>query len=292
MLDNLLFCLNATIPVFLLMILGMAFMKLHIFDEVFVRKLNAFVFKVALPVLVFYDLCQEDFYTVWDMKYVVFCFLATLFSIGLAIIVSFLLRDKSQQGEFIQVAYRSSAAIMGIALVQNLYGSAGMTPLMIIGSVPLYNIFAVIVLALFKPEREPLNRKQLISTAKSVIMNPILIGVLAGLLWALLQFPLPSIADRTLESIARVATPLGLMALGATFDIKKALAGIKTAGLGGCSCHVRFSNYSQLLHYGKKYGTRWHADQQHGHVDHLFQRFYPDWLVIPAAKYGTAINKQ
>lgn len=232
MLDNLLFCLNATIPVFLLMILGMAFMKLHIFDEVFVRKLNAFVFKVALPVLVFYDLCQEDFYTVWDMKYVVFCFLATLFSIGLAIIVSFLLRDKSQQGEFIQVAYRSSAAIMGIALVQNLYGSAGMTPLMIIGSVPLYNIFAVIVLVLFKPEREPLNRKQLISTAKSVIMNPILIGVLAGLLWALLQFPLPSIADRTLESIARVATPLGLMALGATFDIKKALAGIKTAGLG------------------------------------------------------------
>ncbi len=285
MLNNLIFCLNATIPIFLLMILGLVFMKLHIFDEVFVKKMNAFVFKIALPVLVFYDLCKEDFYAVWDTKYVLYCFFATLLSIGLVTVLSFCLRDKSVQGEFIQVAYRSSAAIMGVALIQNLYGDAGMTPLMIIGSVPLYNIFAVIVLAVFRPEQQdhleqpkrPLssaqfaqqrsearpeqpgspapsgsfvpqnsgtsperkpaadaapNRKQLADTAKSVVTNPILLGVLAGLGWALLQLPLPPIADKTLESVARVATPLGLMAMGATFDIKKALSGIRTAGLG------------------------------------------------------------
>ncbi len=257
MLNNLIFCLNATIPIFLLMILGLVFMKLHIFDEVFVKKMNAFVFKIALPVLVFYDLCREDFYAVWDTKYVLYCFFATALSMALVTAISFLLRDKSVQGEFIQVSYRSSAAIMGIALVQNLYGDAGMTPLMIIGSVPLYNIFAVIVLAVFRPEqpgshapsgsfapqdsgtspeRKPAadaapNRKQLADTAKSVVTNPILLGVLAGLGWALLQLPLPLIADKTLESVARVATPLGLMAVGATFDIKKALSGIKTAGL-------------------------------------------------------------
>lgn len=65
-----------------------------------------------------------------------------------------------------------------------------------------------------------------------MVTNPILLGVLAGLGWALLQLPLPPIADKTLESVARVATPLGLMAMGATFDIKKALSGIRTAGLG------------------------------------------------------------
>ena len=248
MLNNLIFCLNATIPIFLLMILGLIFMKLHIFDEVFVKKMNAFVFKIALPVLVFYDLCREDFYSVWDTKYVLYCFFATLLSIALVTALSFLLRDKSVQGEFIQGAYRSSAAIMGIALVQNLYGNAGMTPLMIIGSVPLYNIFAVIVLSVFQPKEtseEALtdrpadlqaaggasSRRQLAATAKGIVTNPILIGVFAGLIWALLQLPLPPIADKTLENVARVATPLGLMAVGATFDIKKALAGIKTAGL-------------------------------------------------------------
>ncbi len=240
MLNNLLFCLNATIPVFLLMILGLLFMKLHIFDDIFVKKLNAFVFKVALPVLVFYDLCKEDFYAVWDTRYVLFCFFATLLSIGLTVAISFTLRDKSVQGEFIQVAYRSSAAIMGVALVQNLYGDSGMTPLMIVGSVPLYNIFAVIVLSVFQPQTGPQScqrshnsaRGQLAATAKGIVTNPILIGVLAGLVWSLLQIPLPPVADKTLESVAWVATPLGLMAMGAAFDIKKALSGIRTAGLG------------------------------------------------------------
>ncbi|MFQ7738237.1 MAG: AEC family transporter [Emergencia timonensis] len=231
MLENLIFCLNATIPVFLLMILGMIFMKFKLFDENFVKKMNAFVFKIALPVLVFKDLYQEDFYQVWDTKYVLYCFLTTAGSIVIVTAVSYILKDKSVQGEFIQVAYRSSAAILGITLVENIYGNAGMTPLMIIGSVPLYNILAVIVLAFFKPEREPLDKKLFLKTGKGIITNPIILGILAGLIWSLIQIPVPSIIDKTVENVARIATPLGLMAMGASFDIKKALSSIKTAGL-------------------------------------------------------------
>ena len=72
MLENLIFCLNATIPVFLLMILGMIFMKFKLFDENFVKKMNAFVFKIALPVLVFKDLYQEDFYGIRNTCFTVF----------------------------------------------------------------------------------------------------------------------------------------------------------------------------------------------------------------------------
>lgn len=232
MLENLIFCLNATIPVFLLMILGMVFMKFNIFDEAFVKKMNAFVFKIALPVLVFKDLYQEDFYKVWDTKYVAFCFFATAASIAIVYGISFLLKDKSVQGEFIQVAYRSSAAILGITLVQNIYGNSGMTPLMIIGSVPLYNVMAVIVLALFKPQREPLDKKMLLSTGKGIVTNPIILGILLGLVWSLIQIPVPPIVDKTVESVARLATPLGLMAMGASFEVRKALSSMKTAGLG------------------------------------------------------------
>ena len=231
MLENLIFCLNATIPVFLLMLLGMIFMKLRIFDENFVKKMNAFVFKAALPVLVFQDLYREDFYQVWDAKYVLYCFLTTAVSIGLVTAISFLLKNKSIQGEFIQVSYRSSAAILGITLVENIYGSAGMTPLMIIGSVPLYNIMAVVVLAFFKPEREPLDKQLFAKTGKGIVTNPIILGIAAGLIWSLIQIPVPSIVDKTVESVSRLATPLGLMAMGASFDVKKALSGIKTAGL-------------------------------------------------------------
>ena len=49
-------------------------------------------------------------------------------------------------GEFVQAGYRSSAAILGVAFIQNIYGDSGMAPVMIIGCVPLFNIFAVLVL--------------------------------------------------------------------------------------------------------------------------------------------------
>ncbi|MDE6420025.1 MAG: AEC family transporter, partial [Lachnospiraceae bacterium] len=71
--DNLIFCLNATIPVFLLMLLGLFFRSIGMFKENFVGVMNAFVFKVALPVLLFQELSTQDFSAVWDGRFVLFC---------------------------------------------------------------------------------------------------------------------------------------------------------------------------------------------------------------------------
>ena len=156
--ENLIFSLNATVPIFLLMVLGFALRRLGVIDDIFASKMNKFVFLVPLPVLLFEDLSTVDFSQVWNMKFVLFCFSVTLISIALAAAVSFLWRDRSIRGEFIQAAYRSSAALLGIAFIQNIYGDAGMAPLMIIGSVPLYNVMAVVVLSFFRPERKKLDK--------------------------------------------------------------------------------------------------------------------------------------
>ena len=147
--ENLIFCLNATIPIFLTLMLGLFFRKIGLFDDTFVSRLNKFVFNAALPALLFLDIAKSDFYSVWNTKFVLFCFFVTLISIGISTGLSYLLKPRNIQGEFIQASYRSSAAILGIAIIQNLYGNAGMAPLMIIGSVPLYNVMAVITLSLF-----------------------------------------------------------------------------------------------------------------------------------------------
>ena len=180
--ENLLFSLNATLPIFFTMLLGWFFKRVGLMDDGFVNKMNRFVFQAALPVLVFQDLATVDFFEVWDTRFVVFCFLSTGISILAVTALSFLLKDKTIQGEFIQSSYRSSAAILGIAFIQNIYGNAGMAPLMIVATVPLYNIMAVIVLSVMKPEREPLNRKLMAKTAKGIITNPIILGILAGIL--------------------------------------------------------------------------------------------------------------
>lgn len=108
--ENLIFSLNATAPIFLLMALGFLFRKLGWIDEVFASKMNQFVFLVPLPILVFEDLATVDFQEVWNLKFVLFCFFVTFASIALAAGISFLWKDRGIRGEFIQASYRSSAA--------------------------------------------------------------------------------------------------------------------------------------------------------------------------------------
>lgn len=227
--ENLIFSLNATVPVFAMIILGMFFKKIGIIDDVFASRMNKFVFLIPLPVLLFKDLATLDFNTIWDTKFVLFCFFITILCILIVTLLSFLLKNKQNQGEFIQASYRSSAALLGIALIQNVYGKATMAPLMIIGSVPLYNIMAVVVLSFFSPERKGLSKEVWLKTIKGILTNPILIGIVVGILWSLLHLPMPTMLDKTVTSIGNVATPLGLMAMGATFNYKEALGDLKPA---------------------------------------------------------------
>lgn len=221
--DNLIFSLNATIPVFLMMVLGYVVHKIGWLDDDFASKLNKFVFVVPLPVLLFSDLATVDFSKMWDTRFVLFCFAATVLSIMIAAGVSCLWKDPSIKGEFIQVSYRSSSALLGIAFIQNIYGTAGAAPLMIIGSVPLYNIMAVLVLSLFQPGQQGLDRKMVERTLKGIVTNPIIIGIAAGFLWSAFRIPMPQILGKMISSVGGVATPLGLMAMGAAFNFGKAV---------------------------------------------------------------------
>ena len=229
MLDNLTYCLNATMPIFLMMLLGVFFRRMGFFDQGFTDKLNAFVFKIALPVMLFRDLVEADFFSVWDGTFVLFCFLATLLSILLTAALSLLWRERPLRGEFIQAAYRSSIALLGAAFLENLYGSAGAASLVIIGAVPLYNVTAVLALSLTSPSQGGVNRAALKKALRGIVTNPIILGIVIGLVWTLLRIPEPPILAKTVDSISATATPLGLMALGASFNWQQALGRWKPA---------------------------------------------------------------
>ncbi|MCR5581437.1 MAG: AEC family transporter [Pseudobutyrivibrio sp.] len=220
MLDNLLFCLNATVPIFLLMVLGYIFKATHIFNTELTKGINNFVFKVALPVLVYKELATSDVNEIWDTGFVLFCFFATLGSISIAFLVSLFFKDKSVRPEFIQGSLRSSAALLGVGIAINIYGDAGMTPLMMIGAVPLYNILAVVVLTLGKSDGS-LTPKVIRKTLFGIITNPIIIAIILGLVRAMI--PAPILLPKTLGYVSNLATPLGLMALGASFEFKEAI---------------------------------------------------------------------
>lgn len=65
-------------------------------------------------------------------------------------------------------------------------------------------------------------------TFKGIVTNPIILGIVAGLLWSAIGLPFANTA-KAVTSIGNMATPMGLMAMGATFDLKKASAKAKPA---------------------------------------------------------------
>ena len=87
--ENLFFSLNATVPVFLMMVLGLILHKIGWIDDEFASKMNQFVFRVPLPLLLFGDLARVDFGKVWSPKFVLFCFAVTVISIGISAALSF-----------------------------------------------------------------------------------------------------------------------------------------------------------------------------------------------------------
>ena len=216
---NLIFSLNATMPLFIMMVLGFWLKKINFLDEHSTKKINQLVFKIFLPALLFIDLAKEDFITIWDTKMVVFCFVVTIFSIVLAAIISLFSKNRADRGEIIQAAYRSGAATLGIAFMTNIYDDASMVALMIIGSVPLYNVAAVVILYLTSPENMYHSKNELIKkTGKNVITNPIIIGIVLGMLWSVFKIPQPVILAKSVTYLGNLASPLALIGLGASFE--------------------------------------------------------------------------
>ena len=211
-----------------MMVLGYLLHKTPLLDDSFANKMNNFVFKAALPVQLFKNLSESDFHAVWNGKIVLFCFVISLVSIFIMLGASFLLKNKSLRAEFTQAGYRSSQALLGSALMENIYGTTGPLALILIGAVPLYNVVAVILLTLMVPGGH-LNRQTVVKTLKGVVTNPIILGIAAGLLWSLLGLPQPVFFQRAVSNFAATAAPLGLIALGASIDLKKAVCSLKPA---------------------------------------------------------------
>lgn len=227
--ENFIYSVDATFPIFLVMVIGYILKQIGMLNDNFVTVANRFNFKVTLPFMLFRDISGVDIRAVFDIRYVLFCALVSTACFWIIWGgVKLFLKDQSMRGAFVQASFRSSAAVMGLAFIQNMYGSSAMGPLMIVSAVPLYNIFSVIVLTFEGARSGEVDPKQKIKAACiNIAKNPIILGILVGLIVGLLGIDFPVIVDKTVNSVAQMATPLALITIGAGFEGRKALAKIR-----------------------------------------------------------------
>ncbi len=225
---NFIYSINVTMPIFLVMVIGYILKQIGMLNDNFVTVANKFNFKVTLPFMLFKDIAGVDIKAVFDIKYVLFC--AIVSTICFWVVwgaAKLLVRDKTIRGAFVQSSFRGSAAVMGLAFIQNIYGSSAMGPLMIVSAVPLYNIFSVIVLTFEANDNTGIDKKAKIRQAGiNICKNPIILSILAGLIVGLLGIQFPTLVNKTISNVAQMATPLALITIGAGFEGRKALAKI------------------------------------------------------------------
>ena len=216
---------NMVIPVFLVMVVGYISRQLKMVSADNVSAMNKLVFKIFLPVSLAKSLMTLDPNANINYSVMLYCALGVIavFTLAMLIVPRFV-KGNPQRGAMIQALFRSNYAILGIPLVESLFpaGDGGVSAMMVIVTVPIFNVLAVITLETYRG-----GSFNPVKILKGVLKNPLIWGCAIGFIVFKLGIALPELVASTVSKLASIASPLALFALGATIDLKKLSGNMK-----------------------------------------------------------------
>lgn len=215
---------HAIVPLFLIIAVGYLVKRLGWIGQEDVRRFNKVTFYTFMPVMLFYNIYTSDFSQAVRLPYVLFVVGVALGMVLLSFVITVLAEKTPQRrGVMIQAAFRSNFVLLGLPIAMELLpgGNFGVTALMIAIVVPVFNMMSVVVLEYFRGGR-PKVGEVLLAVAK----NPLIIASLLGLLAQALHIALPEVLVSFAGKMNSAATPLILLLLGASFQLRD-LSGYK-----------------------------------------------------------------
>lgn len=207
---------------FLLLATGKLSRKTNLLTSESTDRLNALVFKIFLPVSIFKNVYNSSVSDVFDKKLITFGIISVTLCFLLLILLTSGCKNRKSRGVLIQGIYRSNFLIFGLPVAESFYpdGSlSGKASVLIAIIVPLFNGLAVIALEMFKE-----NKQSGMKTFLNILKNPLIIGSALGFVALFLKeagFLLPDAVYKTVSDLSAAATPLALIALGASLDFSK-----------------------------------------------------------------------
>ena len=240
MLSVFLYAFNAVSPILILCLAGY-FLKIRgIFDVDFFKKLNKLAFHYCFPALMFVNVYSLDSIRKINVRLGIYiiCSIIVLTLVGL-VLANLLTKQRNRKGVITQAGFRSNFAVIGLPLAEGLAGSDGLavTSSMQAPVVIYYNFFAVLFFAIFSDDAQ----FDLKKVAHSIVSNPMIQGLTAGVVALVVREFIPVNADGSLvftikgslpwfytvlTYISRCATPMALVYLGGQFSFSQ-VAGFK-----------------------------------------------------------------
>lgn len=202
--------------------------KLRLLDQASVSKVNAFLFRILFPLMMFDNMLSAGNAIGGEgLGLVLYLFaVLTVIFLLLFLLVPRFVKSKPRQGSFIQGAFRANFILFALPVVTTLCGeeNTALASMCIAILVPYNNVLAVIAL-----EGSRGGKIEIKHLLKGIVTNPLILGAAAGLLFVLSGLQMPALLHKTLKNMTAIITPLSLMLLG---------AGLKFAGLRRDALHL------------------------------------------------------
>ncbi len=218
MLDKLILCLSAILPLLLVVAIGYAAKRAGLIREQDVPRANKWAFSVFMPLMCFYNIYSSDLSSALRPELIVFTVCAIFAVYGLSILFALrAVKRRESRSAVIQGLFRSNYVILGLPLAAGLTADGDIGVAAVLGAVvvPIFNALAVITLETYNG-RKPDRKKLLLS----ILRNPLILGSLAGILFLALGIRLPEILEKPVRDLGKAASPLMLFLLGAFFNFR------------------------------------------------------------------------
>ncbi|MEP0355772.1 MAG: AEC family transporter [Paraglaciecola sp.] len=212
------FAVEVTLPISLIIILGVFLKRIRWITEEFVETGSKLVFNLTLPCLLFVNIANINLSQEFPTSLIAFGAAVMTITFLVYHFFGYYIANKQARGAFVQGACRGNMAIIGLALAVNAFGDSALSLASIylaVLVVPL-NIFSILTLYYHQAESPSVK-----AVAKSVLTNPLAIAIGLALFVALLSIQLPKLITDTGQYLARMTLPLALLCVGASIRLKE-----------------------------------------------------------------------
>jgi malonate transporter len=218
MFESLSYALDVTLPISLIIFLGILLKRIGWITDEFAKVGSDLVFNLTLPCLLFVNIATSNLTDHFPTLLIVFAGSAMTAVFLIFHLLAFGIATKLARGAFVQGACRGNMAIIGLALSVNAFGDSALaiaSMYLAVLVVPL-NIFSILTLY-YHQERTPSVR----DVAHSVLTNPLAIAISLAILVALLPIQVPRLMLDTGHYLASMTLPLALLCVGATIRLQE-----------------------------------------------------------------------
>ena len=225
MLSLLVSALSISAPTFAWVLAGLALRRVGFLSETLITQVSQLAFRFGLPAMLFAGAARIDYSTIGSARYLLAGALATLLTlVGAWLYSHWRGHLQAQRGIFVQAAFRSNLAIVGLALAVAAYGERGpvIAALPVAVLTTLYNVLAVWVL------NSTLGTGASIAAlVGGIVRNPLIIGIAAGVIVALSGLPVPEFVATVGTGLSTFFLPVMLLCIGGAMQ----LSSLRNTGL-------------------------------------------------------------